>query len=158
MPIVTARVTGPSLAGTASAGRLARACADHPPGAERDRPRFRGERMTTRGAARMVALAAALLFAGTAAAETVTLVCTFVSTDPAEAKVPLEKAIVVDFDRRTVDGRPARIDARAIAWDIPGAGGGDVTTTTVSRFSGQMSVTSNVAGELFVGRCAKPTQ
>jgi hypothetical protein len=114
--------------------------------------------MMTRCGARMGALAAALLLATTAAAETITLVCTFVSNDPSEAKVPLEKVIVVDFDRGTVDGRPARIDARTIAWDIPGVSRGDVTTTTVSRFSGQMSVASNVAGELFVGRCAKPTQ
>jgi hypothetical protein len=113
--------------------------------------------MTRSLSARSAALAAALLLSGTAAAEIVTLACTFVSTDPTEAKVPLEKVIVVDFDRGTVDGRPARIDARAIAWDTPGAGRGDVTTTTVSRFSGQMSVTSNVAGELFVGRCVKPT-
>jgi len=112
--------------------------------------------MTKPRSVRSAAFAAVLLLSGAAAAETITLVCTFVSTDPTEAKVPLEKVIVVDFDRGTVDGRPARIDARAIAWETPGAARGDVTTTTVSRFSGQMSVASNVAGDLFAGRCVKP--
>ena len=112
--------------------------------------------MKSRAIARPAILAAALLvLAGAVQAETIKLVCTFASTDRAAAGAPVEKAMTVDLDRKTVDGRPARITQLEIAFDVPGANPGDVTTTTISRFSGQMSVTSNVAGQLFAGRCVK---
>jgi hypothetical protein len=103
-------------------------------------------------------LAAGLLFAAAAQGEIIVLVCALSSTDPAEAKVPLEKTMTVDLDRKLVDGQPARITPREIAYDLPGPTPGEVVTTAVSRLGGSVSVTSSLAGPLFTGRCGKAAQ
>jgi hypothetical protein len=107
---------------------------------------------------RAFAFAAVLPFASVAHGEIIVLVCTFASTNPAEADVRLEKAVNIDFERQTVDGERARISAQEIAWDTPGPDPGEVLTTKISRFGGQMSVRSSTAGEVFVGRCGKVAQ
>jgi hypothetical protein len=105
-----------------------------------------------------LALAAGLLFAATARGEIIVLVCALSSTDPAEASVPLEKTMTVDLERKLVDGHPARITPREIAYDVPGPAPGEIVTTAVSRQGGSVSVTSSLAGTLFTGRCGKAAQ
>jgi hypothetical protein len=103
-------------------------------------------------------LSAGLLLATAAQGEIIVLVCALSSTDPAEASIPLEKTMTVDLDRKLVDGHPARITPREIAYDVPGPAPGETVTTAVSRLGGSVSVTSSLAGTLFTGRCGKAAQ